>query len=344
MAPRLLRSSNLSKLFHRAQHQAAGWRHPAAFFLALSPPVMSPAVLAFRAKFNIEFKFFEEVLLARSLSLAEIFQLGYYWESKILLTAVKLDLFGTLATLPATAVEVASRLHTSPGPTELLMNALVSIGLLRKDGAHYANAPEAQNFLVKESPSYAGHLLLLQDAEWANWGQLETAVLTGKSPVREHLFRSDPGLAENVLMVLHRVALQHAPSLAKQVDLSSARTLLDLGGGAGTHAMAFCQAYPKLAATVFDLPETLPTTERLIKEAGLEGRIRLMAGDFNRDGLGGPYDAILMSDILHYQGAEANAALVRKVHGALASGGRLVIKDRFLDESGTSPAWIAVFA
>ena len=86
--------------------------------------------------------------MARSLSLAEIFQLGYYWESKILLTAVKLDLFGTLAPLPATAVEVAGRLHTSPGPTELLMNALVSIGLLRKDGAHYANAPEAQNFLL----------------------------------------------------------------------------------------------------------------------------------------------------------------------------------------------------
>jgi len=144
--------------------------------------------------------------------------------------------------------------------------------------------------------------------------------------------------------VLHRVALQHAPTLAKQIDLSSSRTLLDLGGGAGTHAMAFCQAYPKLAATVFDLPETLPTTERLIKEAGLEGRIRLLAGDFNRDDLGGPYDAVLMSDILHYQGAEANAALVRKVHGALASGGRLVIKDRFLDESGTSPAWTAVFA
>ena len=29
----------------------------------------------------------------RELSLAEIFQLGYYWETKILLTAVRLDLF-----------------------------------------------------------------------------------------------------------------------------------------------------------------------------------------------------------------------------------------------------------
>jgi hypothetical protein len=282
--------------------------------------------------------------VARTLSLAEIFQLGYYWESKVLLTAVKLDVFGTLAGWAGTAKDVAQRLQADPKATRVLLNALVSIGLLRKEGDRYTNAPEAQEYLVKDSPKYAGHLLLLQDAEWDNWGKLESVVRTGCSPVKDHLFRTDPKLAENVLMVLHRVALQHAPTLAKQIDLSSSRTLLDLGGGAGTHAMAFCQAYPKLAATVFDLPETLPTTERLVKEAGLEGRIRLLPGDFNRDDLGGPYDAILMSDILHYQGAEANAVLVRKVHGALASGGRLVIKDRFLDESGTSPAWTAVFA
>jgi cyclopropane fatty-acyl-phospholipid synthase-like methyltransferase len=151
-------------------------------------------------------------------------------------------------------------------------------------------------------------------------------------------------LAENVLLVLHHVALQHAPTLAKQIDLSGARSLLDLGGGAGTHAMAFCQAYPGLTATIFDLPETLHTTERLVKEAGLEGRIHFLSGDFNQDDLGGPYDAVLMSDILHYQGAQANATLVRKVHGALSPAGRLVIKDRFLDASGTSPAWTAVFA
>jgi cyclopropane fatty-acyl-phospholipid synthase-like methyltransferase len=140
------------------------------------------------------------------------------------------------------------------------------------------------------------------------------------------------------------VALQHAPTLAKQIDLSASRTLLDLGGGAGTHAMAFCQTYPNLTATVFDLPETLPMTERLVKEAGLQDRMRLLPGDFNRDDLRGPYDAVLMSDILHYQGSEANAALVKKVHGALTPSGRLVIKDRFLDEEGASPAWTAVFA
>jgi predicted O-methyltransferase YrrM len=282
--------------------------------------------------------------VARTLSLADIFQLGYYWECKILLTAVKLDIFSALAEGAYTAADVSHRLQTDCKTTEILMNALVSIGLLRKSGEQFENAPETQEYLVKGSPKYAGHLLLLQEAEWDNWGKLESVVRTGRSPVKGHMFQTDPRLAENVLMVLRHVALQHAPTLAKQIDLSRARTLLDVGGGAGTYAMAFCRAYPALTATVFDLPETLRTTERLIKDAGLEGRLRLRPGDFNRDDLGGPYDAVLMSDILHYQGAEANAALVRKAHRALVSSGRIVIKDRFLDEGRTSPAWTAVFA
>jgi cyclopropane fatty-acyl-phospholipid synthase-like methyltransferase len=119
---------------------------------------------------------------------------------------------------------------------------------------------------------------------------------------------------------------------------------LDLGGGAGTNAIAFCQVYPDVTATIFDLPATLRLTEKMVKEAGLEPRITLLPGDFNRDELGGPYDFVLMSDILHYQTSEANQALVAKVFRHLAPGGRLVIKDRFLDEAGTGPAWTTAFA
>ena len=51
-----------------------------------------------------------------------------------------------------------------------------------------------------------------------------------------------------------------------------------------------------------------------------------------------------MSDILHYQSAKTNADLVSKIFHALNPGGTLVIKDRFLESSGTSPAWTTAFA
>jgi SAM-dependent methyltransferase len=286
----------------------------------------------------------EEGRVPRELSLAEVFQLGYYWETKILLTAVKLDVFTILDQQPKTSTEVASKIGADAKALSLLMNALVALRLLRQDGDGYANSSVAREHLVTHSPQYIGHLLLLHDAEWDHWGKLEEAIRTGRSPVKQHVFETDPDLGANVLAVLHRIGRQSGPELAKRLSLGQARTMLDLGGGAGTNAIAFCQVYPQLTATVFDLPATLPLTERTVKEAGLEGRISLMAGNFNNDQLGGPYDVILMSDVLHYQNFEANAGLVRKTFAHLAPGGRLVIKDRYLDPSGTSPAWTTAFA
>lgn len=282
--------------------------------------------------------------MPRELSLAEVFQLGYYWETKILLTAVKLDVFTILDQQTKTSADVASKIGADTKALGLLMNALVALRLLRQDGDGYTNSSVAREHLVSHSPQYIGHLLLLHDAEWDHWGKLEAAIRTGRSPVKQHVFETDPDLGANVLAVLHRIGRQSGPELAKRLALDQARTMLDLGGGAGTNAIAFCQVYPQLTATVFDLPATLPLAERMVKEAGLESRISLMAGNFNNDRLGGPYDVILMSDVLHYQNFEANAGLVRKTFAHLVPGGRLVIKDRYLDPSGTSPAWTTAFA
>jgi SAM-dependent methyltransferase len=224
------------------------------------------------------------------------------------------------------------------------LNALVAMRLLKKDGEYYENATVAATHLVRSSAQYVGHLLLLHDAEWDNWGKLEQTIRTGKRSVDRHVFETDPDLGSNVLAVLHRIGQQSGPDLARRLQLSGTVRFLDLGGGAGTNAIAFCRTYPGLNATVFDLPATLRLTERTVKEAGLESRIALLPGDFNKDGLGGPYDIALMSDILHYQEFSTNASLVKRVWAHLAPGGRLVIKDRFLNEAGTGPAWTTAFA
>ncbi|MDF2459414.1 MAG: putative O-methyltransferase, family 2 [Nitrospira sp.] len=280
----------------------------------------------------------------RELSLAEISQLGYYWETKILLTAVRLDLFSALDGKPKTSHEVAIRIDAHEPTLTLLLNALVAMSLLTKTDDGYRNTTVSGKHLVRHSPHYVGHLLLLHDAEWNNWAKLEETIRSGKRSVDRHVFETDPELGSNVLAVLDRIGRQSGPEFAKRLHLHGPVHLLDLGGGAGTNAIAFCQVYPGLTATVFDLPATLRLTEKTIKEAGVESRITLRAGDFNRDGLGGPYDVVLMSDILHYQTFDANQALVQKVYEHLLPKGRLIIKDRFLDETGTGPAWTTAFA
>lgn len=282
--------------------------------------------------------------MPRELSLAEIFQLGYYWETKILLTAIKLDLFSALDGRSDSPSDLARRLSLDERALSLVLHALTAMRILTKHEGRFANTNVARKHLVKVSPDYVGHLLVLHDSEWLNWGKLEETIRTGVSPVRRHVFETDPEMGANVLAVLDRIGRGSGVALAKVLQLDGVERMLDVGGGAGTNAIAFCREYPHLSATVFDLPATLQVTERSIKEAGLEDRIAVMPGDFNTDSLGGRYDLVLLSDVLHYQDAQANAGLVRKTFSHLTDTGRLVIKDRFLDPDRTSPAWTTAFA
>jgi predicted O-methyltransferase YrrM len=282
--------------------------------------------------------------VTRELSLADIFQIGYYWETKILLTAVKLDLFTALKGQPLTVNGVADALNLNPRALELVMNALVAMRVLTKEEKLYANTPVADRYLVQSGSDYVGHLLLLHDAEWNHWGELEQTVRTGRSPATQHVFETNPELGAHVLTVLDRIGQGSGQGLAERVPLHGAKRLLDIGGGAGTNAIAFCVEHPGLSATVFDLPQTLKVTKQHVERAGLEDRIHLQGGNFHVDAFQGPYDLALMSDILHYQDGRANAALVKKVYECLNEGGRLIIKDRFLDPAKTSPAWTTAFA
>ncbi len=282
--------------------------------------------------------------MPRELSLADIFQIGYYWETKILLTAVQLDLFSVLKGASLTISQMAEERALNPRTLELVMNALVAMRVVAKEEEKYANTAVAERYLVQSSPEYVGHLLTLHNAEWNNWGQLEQAVKTGESPVKQHVFETDPELGAQVLTVLDRIGRGSGPALAQRLNLTGAKRMLDIGGGAGTNAIAFCQEYPEMTATVFDLPATLKVTKQSIEEAGLTSRIHLQPGNFHKDAFEGSYDVALMSDILHYQDGKTNAALVEKVYGSLKAGGQLIIKDRFLDPAGTSPAWTTAFA
>ena len=282
--------------------------------------------------------------MPRELSLGEIFQLGYYWETKILLTAIKLDIFTSLKDKALSCQELAARHDFDFRALGLLMNALVAMRVLVKEESQFSNTSVAEKHLVKTNPEYIGHILILHDAEWDNWGKLEDTIRTGRSPVKQHVFETDPEMGANVLSVLDRIGKGSGVNLAQRLKLSGSGQLLDVGGGAGTNSIAFCQEYPNLRATVFDLPATLKVTQRAVEEADLEDRIRLKPGNFLEDSFDGSYQVALMSDILHYQDGATNAALVRKIYDHLESGGCLVIKDRFLDTSRTSPAWTTAFA
>src|SRR5262249_30162878 len=77
-----------------------------------------------------------------------------FMASRVILTALELDVF-TEVREGCNAGELAKRLDTDPRGTELLLNALASLGLLEKDNDTFRNAPTAARFLAEGSTDSA---------------------------------------------------------------------------------------------------------------------------------------------------------------------------------------------
>ena len=266
-----------------------------------------------------------------------------FQRSRILLTAVELDLFTAVGEGEKTAGEVAAVAGTDPRATDRLMNALCALGLLKKSNGRYWNTPHASRFLVRGSPEYMANLAHFGNM-WETWSTLTEAVKTGRTVLVRDLAGQDVGWFKSFIAAMHYRALERADRIVSGLDLSGIRRVLDLGGGSGVYAMAFARAGEGMEVVVFDLPAVVPLTEGYVRDAGLGDRIGIVAGDFRKDPLGGDYDLIFVSAIVHANSPDENRALVAKCSEALNPGGRIVIQDFIMSEDRTRPVHGAVFA
>jgi len=128
-----------------------------------------------------------------------------------------------------------------------------------------------------------------------------------------------------------------AAALARAVDLSDAGRLLDVGGGAGEYAVALCEVFPSLRATVLDLPSTEPLARAVIDASAVAGRVAFTAGDYRHGPLPGPVDAVLFSNILRGETAADIDSLLTRAFEALTPGGRVLIHDLLPEDPPAPP-------
>ncbi len=266
-----------------------------------------------------------------------------FQESRVLLTAIELDLF-TAVGQGADAPAVARSLGTDPRATEALLNALAAMEVLEKRDGRFTNAPLAARFLVSGARDDSRSALLHTAHLWARWSTLTECVRRGTPVMYEPMEERGEDWTEAFIAAMHKNAAFRAPVVAKAVGLEGVRRILDVGGGSGAYAIAFAQAAPALAAEVFDLPAVVPLAQKYIERAGLSDRVRTRVGDLHSDGFGNGYDLLLLSAICHMNSPAENLALLGKAHASLAPGGRLVIHDFILTADKTGPRTGALFA
>jgi hypothetical protein len=184
---------------------------------------------------------------------------GGYAEARILQAAVTLGLFDQLDAAGRSAATVAGAAGTDARATELLLNALVAMRIVRKDGDLFQDTEVARTYLTSASPtSYAGFVRF--DASlWPLWGNLVETVRTGKPARDPDMFQSSAEDTARFIDAMESIvqARGDARVLADTLDLGGVRRLLDVGAGPGTYAIELCRRHPELRATIFDLPGAL---------------------------------------------------------------------------------------
>jgi precorrin-6B methylase 2 len=263
-----------------------------------------------------------------------------FQDSRALLTAIELDLFSAVG-LGATAAEIAKRLRTDERGTEMLMNALVALGILRKKDNVFRNTALAAQYLTEGSPENLRLAMMHTAYLWHSWSTLTQCVRTGSS--QERGGERDQPWIEAFIAAMDRNVMQRAPLVLNAIDISGVKRMLDVGGGSGGYSIAFAKASSKLHAEVLDLPAVLPLTEQYIEKSGLSERVKTRTGDLQHDEFGHDYDLIFVSAICHMLGRAENQDLFRRCFTALALGGRIVVQDFILESDKTAPRQAALF-
>lgn len=266
-----------------------------------------------------------------------------FQESRALLSAVELDLF-TAVGGGDTAAGVAAKLGTDPRATEMLMNAVVSLGALKKAAGVFHNTPETARFLCDSSPDNQRWAMMHTVNMWTTWNTLTDAVRKGTSVIPPTTEAPDPVRIKAFIAAMHRNASVTAQHMVEVVGASGVKRLLDVGGGSGAYSIAFAAANPALRAEVFDLPTVVGITQEHISAAGLVDRVTTRTGDLRTDDLGSGNDLVLLSAIAHMLSEAENQDLFRRCCAALNPGGRLVIREFILSDDKTAPRPAALFA
>lgn len=274
-----------------------------------------------------------------------ILQIGMgFWASRTLLSAVELGLFTELADGPKNGADLEKALSLHPRATYDFLDALVSLGLLERQGAGpeglYANTAATGAFLDRGSPEYIGGILEMAAARlFRFWADLTTALKTGR-PQNEiklsgrSMFDSlyaDPARLEQFMDAMSGVSMANFETFAQKFDFSSYQTLVDIGGATAQLSCFVAGHQPHMRCASYDLPVVQPIAERRISEAGLGNRVEAGSIDFFDDEFPNA-DIITMGMILHDWNLDAKKMLIAKAYRALPDGGAFVAIENIIDD------------
>jgi SAM-dependent methyltransferase len=256
------------------------------------------------------------------------------WQAQIvLMAALKVGLIEALLDAPLSLEEVAAKLALDERATRRVIGVLVDAGYLERQGDGVLVAPDARALLDPGDAAFIGDRLLHLHDLFLRWVQLPQVLRDG-GPARSE---RTPESLRAFIGSMRVGARERARPLAERLAtlFPATQTVLDIGGGPGTQALAFQER--GWQATVLDFPEVIDLMADDLARAG----IATIKGDATQGILARGFDLVFCGNLFHSMSREECAAVVDGAGDALKDGGALAIFD-FLQGTGLPASLFAV--
>ena len=264
-------------------------------------------------------------------------------EANILISALDFNVFSVLQKKSLPVKQVASLTKTKLEGMEILLNALAAMGVLNKNKNTFRNTAVTYKYFCQTSPDFRVGTVMLKMDSRGEYEKLSNIIKKGRD---YKVFESDddPKFRHLFTYAMHERSELSADKLADAVSQKRVGKLLDLGCGPGSYTAAILKKDKTATATLMDRAAAIKVARKLCKTQSVYNRLHFVSGDFFDDELGGGYDTVLMSNIIHIYNATENKTIFEKINKALKKGGRFVLYDLFLNNSKTGPYDAALFA
>ncbi len=268
-----------------------------------------------------------------------------YQQTAALKAAIELGLFTAVAEGQRTPAELAAKCGATERGMRILADYLTVHGLLEKENQGYRLTPDSQVFLNQDSPAYMGGMIGFLGAPEIRrqFDALTEAVRRGGVAADESGATADEyggwvDFAQSMEAMMGPAAQQIAA-----LDNHGPLAVLDVAASHGMFGFSIARANPAAHITALDWANVLEVTKANAARWGLADRVSTIAGDAFTVDLAGPYDVILLTNLLHHFDHAANVRLLKRLRAVLKPGGRVVTLEFVPNADRISPPMPATF-
>lgn len=266
-----------------------------------------------------------------------------YWDARAVHVATELGLSDYLAHGPLSAEELAVKAGVNALSLYRMLRGLAAIGVYEHTAEDKFALTPMSDVLRRDAPNSVrdGVLLFGHEMFWRSWGDLRGGVESGEVPFQRIFgqpffdwLTATPAAAQTFDGGMTALSRPILATLLESYDFSTARKIIDIGGGHGSLLSAILQRYPAASGVVFDLPHVAAEATKQFAAAGLHARAQAVGGSmFESAPKGG--DLYVMKWIMHDWDDESCVSILRHCRAAMQPSGKILIIDRVLPERVT---------